>query len=62
VKGYYTEICLNLKSNGWIHKRTNGSHEIWQKDGRSVTVPKSSKSRHTANAVMKQAGIERKFE
>ena len=29
--------------------------------GRSVTVPRSTKSRHTANDVLKQAGLPKAF-
>lgn len=39
-----------------------GSHEKWLSpiNGRTVTVPRS-KSRHTANAVLKQLGIDEKI-
>lgn len=39
-----------------------GSHERWVSpiNGRTVTVPRS-KSRHTANEVLKQLGIGKKF-
>jgi predicted RNA binding protein YcfA (HicA-like mRNA interferase family) len=40
-----------------------GSHEIWvnPSTGRHVTVPRTTKSRHTANDVLKQAGLPKKF-
>lgn len=40
-----------------------GDHEIWYSPitQRSFTVDKGSLSRHTANAVMRQTGIEKKF-
>lgn len=39
-----------------------GSHEKWQnaKTGRLVLVPRNLKSRHTANAIMKSAGLGKK--
>ena len=40
-----------------------GDHEIWRHDdtGRKVVVDSSIKSRHTANAVLKQAGLPKAF-
>jgi predicted RNA binding protein YcfA (HicA-like mRNA interferase family) len=40
-----------------------GSHEIWQSpiNDKPVVVPRSTKSRHTANDVLKQAGIPKAF-
>ena len=60
--GYYAQIASILKAHGWTRKRTKGSHEIWSKNGVSVAVSITSKSRHTANGVMKQEAIDHKFE
>jgi predicted RNA binding protein YcfA (HicA-like mRNA interferase family) len=40
-----------------------GDHEIWHspKAGRHIAVDSEIKSRHTANAVLKQAGLEKQF-
>jgi len=40
-----------------------GDHHIWKKSilQRFITVDGKIKSRHTANAIMKQAGIDRHF-
>lgn len=39
-----------------------GSHEIWHhSDGRKVSVNHACKSRHTANAIMKDAKIPYRF-
>ncbi|MCR5099195.1 MAG: type II toxin-antitoxin system HicA family toxin [Lachnospiraceae bacterium] len=40
-----------------------GDHEIWYSPitDRSFPVDSKIKSRHTANAIMKQAGIDHKF-
>jgi predicted RNA binding protein YcfA (HicA-like mRNA interferase family) len=40
-----------------------GDHEIWKSphSGKSFPVDNKIKSRHTANGIMKQAGIAKKF-
>jgi predicted RNA binding protein YcfA (HicA-like mRNA interferase family) len=60
----YRELVRVLRNNGWqLHRSGKGSHEIWvnSANGRAVTVPRNTKSRHTANDVLKQAGLEKKF-
>jgi predicted RNA binding protein YcfA (HicA-like mRNA interferase family) len=60
----YRELVSILRSNGWqLHRSGKGSHEIWinRTNGRAVTVPRNTKSRHTANDVLKQAGLKKKF-
>ena len=44
-------------------RRGKGDHDIWYSPitGRNVTVDTRIKSRHTANAIMKQSGIDYKF-
>ncbi len=44
-------------------RRGKGDHDIWYSPitGRNVTVDTKIKSRHTANAIMKQSGIDYKF-
>jgi predicted RNA binding protein YcfA (HicA-like mRNA interferase family) len=62
-KDYYRDIAKILISEGWQRSiGGKGSHEKWvhSKSGRVVTVPRS-KSRHTANEVLKQAGLPKKF-
>ena len=46
-----------------FHRRGKGDHDIWYSPWtrRFVTVDSKIKSRHTANAVLKQSGIEYKF-
>ena len=49
-----------LKSHGCVFtRRGKGDHDIWYSPivKRNVTVDSKIKSRHTANAVLKQAGI-----
>jgi predicted RNA binding protein YcfA (HicA-like mRNA interferase family) len=53
-----------LKKSGYsFQRRGKGDHEIWHNPvtGRSVTVDAKIKSRHTANAIMKQSGIHHHF-
>jgi len=33
------EIMKILKANGWVLDRINGSHYIFKKDGKTVSVP-----------------------
>lgn len=60
----YRELVSILRQHGFeLVRPGKGSHEIWfnAETRRSVTVPRSTKSRHTANDVLKQAGLEKKF-
>jgi predicted RNA binding protein YcfA (HicA-like mRNA interferase family) len=61
---FYRELVSILSANGFELLRTGkGSHEIWFNPitNQHVTVPRSTKSRHTANDVLKQAGLPKKF-
>jgi predicted RNA binding protein YcfA (HicA-like mRNA interferase family) len=61
---FYREIIAILRANGFVLSRSGkGSHEIWfnPSSKKSVTIPRTTKSRHTANDVLKQAGLEKKF-
>ena len=50
-----------LRAAGWVKIRQGrSSHEQWQSEDRTglvITVPSKIKSRHTANHILKQAGI-----
>ncbi len=61
---FYPDLVKLLRQNGCtLVRRGKGSHEIWYSplSQRHVTVPRTTKSRHTANDVLKQAGIEKAF-
>ncbi len=61
---YYRELVAILREHGCsLARQGKGSHEIWFSpiSGLYVTVPRSTKSRHTVNEVLKKAGIERKL-
>jgi predicted RNA binding protein YcfA (HicA-like mRNA interferase family) len=61
---FYRKLVAILRENGCKPVRPGkGSHEIWYspiKD-RYITVPRSTKSRHTANEVLKRAGLPKSF-
>jgi len=62
MNGYYPLVVEQLRAHGFAYRRQGkGSHEIWGLGGVSVVVPRNMPSRHTANAVMKQAGIAHRF-
>jgi hypothetical protein len=53
-----------MRDAGCEYRRASkGDHEIWFSPitNPTFTVDKGSLSRHTANAVMKQAGLSRRF-
>ncbi|NVK32566.1 MAG: type II toxin-antitoxin system HicA family toxin [Gammaproteobacteria bacterium] len=61
---YYKEVTKILRNAGCTKVRDGkGSHEIWRSPhaDKHFTVPTTLKSRHTANGIMKQAGIDTKF-
>ena len=63
VQGYAKRLVAILRDHGWAFERAGkGDHEIWSKPGqRSVVIDRGMMSRHTANGVLKQAGIKMKF-
>lgn len=62
MNGYYELVVKQLKAHGYsLLRQTGGSHQIWTNGSRSVTVSTNCYSRHTANAILRQAGIARHF-
>lgn len=64
VQGYTKHLKTILADHGWrMLRRGKGDHEIWShhESGRAVVVDAKIMSRHTANAVLKQAGIKTKL-
>jgi predicted RNA binding protein YcfA (HicA-like mRNA interferase family) len=64
MANFYRELVAILRENGcYFVRQGKGSHEIWFSPltNRPVTVPRTTKSRHTANDVLKQAGTARKL-
>lgn len=63
AKDFYLELTALLKEAGcWKIAGGKGSHEKWCSpiNNRTFTVPRS-KSRHTANTVLGQAGLKKAF-
>lgn len=63
VQGYTKRLKAILREHGWEFVRTGkGDHEIWSKPNRKpLVVDGKIMSRHTANAILKQAGIKAKL-
>jgi len=62
-KDFYPELSALLYAAGWRRlENAKGSHEKWRHPdvAHAVIVPRS-KSRHTANTVLKQAGLTKAF-
>jgi hypothetical protein len=64
VKSFTPELKKLLRAAGCTFVRQGrGDHEIWQSPitGIKFTVDNNIKSRHTANTVLKQAGLPKAF-
>lgn len=63
MKGYYRAVIDILKRHGYQYDRpAGGSHEMWSNGKRKQTVSRNMPSRDTANAIMRQSGIDHKFD
>lgn len=63
MPGYTADLKRLLMDAGCeFFRNGKGDHEIWQcPNGSKVTVDGNIKSRHTANEVLKQAGLTKAF-
>jgi predicted RNA binding protein YcfA (HicA-like mRNA interferase family) len=64
VRGYDIEVREKLKEAGWAFLRHGkGDHDVWHnlRTGQRVTVPVKLLSRHTANDILKEAGLPKAF-
>lgn len=63
VDGYYTAVIKVLRASGFRYQsQAKGSHEKWTNDhGKTLTVPRNLMSRHTANAILRDAGSNTKL-
>jgi predicted RNA binding protein YcfA (HicA-like mRNA interferase family) len=64
VAEYEKKVRAVLKENAcYFVRRGKGSHDIWFSPvaGTMLPVPTKIPSRHTANAIMKEAGIDCHF-
>jgi predicted RNA binding protein YcfA (HicA-like mRNA interferase family) len=61
---YSPEVKRVLRANGcYFHRQGKGDHEIWYSPITNRYFPVDSKilSRHTANGILKQAGLPKEF-
>lgn len=64
MKSFTPELKRLLEKAGCFFVRPGrGDHEIWESPitQRRITVDNNIKSRHTANTVLKQAGLPKHF-
>jgi predicted RNA binding protein YcfA (HicA-like mRNA interferase family) len=64
VQGYSKRLKALLRDHGWQFLRPGkGDHEVWSSPNatKPVIVDNRIMSRHTANAILKQAGIKVKL-
>ena len=64
MAGFYRELISMLERAGCKFVREgSGDHEIWYSPRTRIhfTVDKGTKSRHTANGILKQAGLQKAF-
>lgn len=60
VQGFTKQVKSILRANGWqLLRAGKGDHELWAHPDASKPVVIDGKimSRHTANAILKQAGL-----
>jgi predicted RNA binding protein YcfA (HicA-like mRNA interferase family) len=62
MNGYYELVVKQSRAYGFdLLRQTGGAHQIWSDGKRNVTVSTNCYSRHTANAIMRQAGVPHRF-
>lgn len=64
MAGYLKQLKKLLTDAGCaFHRQGRGDHEIWYSPitGRYFTIDQGTKSRHTANETLKQAGLPKAF-
>ena len=64
MPSYEREVREALRAAGChLLRQGKGDHEIWinPANGRKAVVDGTIKSRHTANGVLKQLGLDKKF-
>jgi predicted RNA binding protein YcfA (HicA-like mRNA interferase family) len=62
-EGFYKAVCKEIKSLGFRYdSNAKGPHENWANaDGKRLLGPHNLNSRHTANAILKDAGSTKKL-
>jgi predicted RNA binding protein YcfA (HicA-like mRNA interferase family) len=58
MNGFEKQVKEILRRYGWAFLRHGkGSHDIWGKGNQTVSVNHECRSRHTANGILRAAGI-----
>lgn len=61
VKGYYLIVAKELRALGFAYaSNAKGSHEKWIREGVILIVPRHLHARPLANAILRQAGSNRR--
>jgi len=64
VDGFYKTVRAIIVELGYEYQtNAKGSHEKWRsrETGKIILVPRNLQSRHTANAILKDAGSEKRL-
>ncbi len=62
MNGYEKQVKELLKQHGWWFLRAGkGSHDIWTNGKSIASINHECRSRHTANRILKDAGIKHRF-
>ena len=64
AKGFYKDVVSTIREAGFEYtENAKGGHEKWinAETRKLLIVPRPLKSRHTANAILKDAGLPKKF-
>jgi predicted RNA binding protein YcfA (HicA-like mRNA interferase family) len=61
MNGYYPRVVKLREAGFSFIRQGKGSHEVWSNGRITLIVPFNCKSRHTANAVLRDAGIKTRF-
>ena len=62
MNGYFSQLTSVLRQHGFSKiGQAKGSHEKWGKGSKITIVPFNCPSRHTANAILRQLGVDHKF-
>lgn len=62
-QSFTPDLIKILRKNGCVFVRNGkGDHQVWSgADGQPLIVDSFIRSRHTANAILKQAGLKKAF-
>ncbi len=64
MRGFGKLVRDELTAAGcWLVRHGKGDHDVWEspRSGKRFTVPVNIDSRHTANKIMKDAGLPKTF-